>query len=52
MFDGVEWEKELGKDINLLRQELGITLPELPFKAWKAEGRRLKAEAKAQTANV
>lgn len=41
---GVEWEKEWEKDMGQLRRELGVIPPPVPFKAWRAEGRRLKKE--------
>jgi ubiquinone biosynthesis protein COQ4 len=43
---GVEWEKEWEKDIDQLRKELGIWEPPVPFKEWRAEGKRIR-EAKA-----
>ena len=45
---GIEWEKEWEKDITVLRRELGIWQPPVPFKEYRAEGRRLKAERKAR----
>lgn len=38
---GVEWEKEWEKDIKVLRTELGIWDAPVPFKAWRAEGKRI-----------
>lgn len=45
---GVEWEKQWSKDIKELRTEVGIYPPPVPFKEWRAEGRRLKKEREGQ----
>lgn len=47
---GVEWEKEWEKDVGLLKKELGIWDPPVPFKEWRREGRRLKKEAEEREA--
>ncbi|KAM0746280.1 coenzyme Q biosynthesis Coq4 [Meredithblackwellia eburnea MCA 4105] len=39
---GVYWEKEWEKDINVLRDELGIYRPPMPFKEWRARERQMK----------
>lgn len=49
---GVEWEKEWEKDMGQLRRELGVVPPPIPFKAWRAEGRRLKNEREMMQAKA
>lgn len=41
---GVYWEKEWERDLEEVRKELGVFRPPVPFKEWRAEGRRIKAE--------
>lgn len=45
---GVEWEKCWERDIDELRRELGVTMPPVPFKQWRAEGRRIRKEKEEQ----
>lgn len=47
---GVEWEKEWEKPLVQLRRELGVREPPVEFKAWRAEGRRIKREKEAEEA--
>ncbi|KAK4046360.1 Ubiquinone biosynthesis protein [Microbotryomycetes sp. JL201] len=39
---GVEWERNWSKDINLMRRELGIVPPPMPFKEWRRQGKEIK----------
>jgi ubiquinone biosynthesis protein COQ4 len=44
---GVEWEKEFEKNLDYLRSELGVIPAPVPFKAWRAEGRRMRKAKEA-----
>lgn len=47
---GVYWENAWERDIGELRRELGIWQPPVPFKEWRAEGRRLRKAAEGSGA--
>ncbi|GAA5942210.1 hypothetical protein JCM1841_006097 [Sporobolomyces salmonicolor] len=41
---GVEWEREWETPIRELRERFGVEKPPVGFRAWREEGRRLRAE--------